>query len=101
MTQPAEPPDRCARCHCEDCGGLLTAHSPNGCTCENCSPDPDLACDEFLPSRLIGYLTEQLAPLLSAHLHERARRRCLAVAHAAYHALLDYDRPAPTSEDAR
>jgi hypothetical protein len=44
------------------------------------------------PAR-IRDLAQHLAPLLSAHLDVRAQRRCLAVAHAAHHALHDYDYP--------
>lgn len=91
--QAADPPDRCERCRCDDCNGRLDQHAPTGCTCKDCAGDAELACTAFLLPGRITLLAEQLGPLLSSHLHERARRRCLAVAHAAHHALLDYDYP--------
>lgn len=92
----AEHPDRCPRCWCGDCGGRLDEHTEDGCACEACEPSPFLgpmACSlaEFAPDERIGFIAEQLGPLLSSHLNERARLRCLAVAHAAHHALHDYD----------
>jgi hypothetical protein len=97
MTQPppaaADQSDRCPSCHCEDCGGTLADHAEAGCTCENCTDYPDLMCTQFLPPGRITYLAQALAPLLSAHLHDRAQRRCIAVAHAAHHALHAYDHP--------
>lgn len=91
----ATAPDRCPSCLCEDCGGRLDQHTAMGCGCEDCGHWPELACSlfGFKPSQRIGYLAEQLAPLLSAHLNAAAQRRCLAVAHAAHHALDDYDHP--------
>lgn len=94
----ADQPDRCPDCRCDDCGGLLSEHTADGCDCIDCEPSPHLgplACSlaEFKPPERISYLAQQLAPLLSAHLNPKARRRCLAVAHAAHHALLDYDHP--------
>lgn len=83
--------DRCERCHCADCGGPLNEHTATGCGCEDCTSFPDVACTRFLPEQRIGFLAEQLGPLLSSHLNEAARVRCLAVAHAAHHALYDYD----------
>lgn len=90
--------DRCLRCLCADCGGRFDQHTETGCGCEACQPSPSLgplACSlaEFLPSPLIGFLAEQLGPLLSVHLGPKQQRRCLAVAHAAHHALHDYDHP--------
>lgn len=87
---------RCPRCLCGDCGGRLDEHTEDGCACEACEPSPFLgpmACSlaEFAPDQRIGFIAEQLGPLLSSHLNERAWRRCLTVAHAAYHALYDYD----------
>lgn len=96
-SRPAGEPDRCPRCWCADCGGTLAEHTATGCSCKDCTGDPDLACTEFLPPRLIAYLAEQLGPLLSTHLGPRQQRRCFAVAHAAHHALHDYDHP----EDSR
>jgi len=94
-TQPdaADQPDRCPRCWCDDCGGTLAEHSETGCTCEDCAAYPDLMCTAFMPSGRIAILAEQLGPLLSVHLGPRQQRRCLAVAHAAHHALHDYDHP--------
>lgn len=89
-------PDRCPRCQCEGCGGTLAQHTETGCTCDDCTAWSDLACTQFLSNQGIAYLAEALAPLLSAHLHDRAARRCLAVAHAAHHALHDYDHPEDT-----
>ena len=68
------------------------------CLCEDCKPSPylgPLSCSlaSFKPPARIAYLAEQLAPLLSAHLSPKKQRRCLAVAHAAHHALIDYDYP--------
>lgn len=98
MTTPppaaADQPDRCPRCWCEGCGGTLAQHTENGCTCEACAPYPDLMCTAFMPPGRIAFLDQALALLLSAHLHDRAARRCIAVAHAAHHALHDYDYPA-------
>ena len=86
-----DQPDRCARCWCEDCGGTLAKHTSSTCGCESCVDYPDLACTASLPPRRIAILAEQLGPLLSVHLGPRQQRRCLAVAHAAPHAILDYD----------
>lgn len=98
MTDTDAQPGRCPNCRCDDCGGRLDQHTDDGCTCHSCTISPTLACrlDGFLPDQRIGLLAEQLGPLLSAHLNERARRRCLAVAHTAHHALLDYDHPKVT-----
>jgi hypothetical protein len=96
VTQPDQP-DRCPRCQCGDCGGTLAQHTVTGCTCESCAPDPDLMCTKFLLPERIGFIAQQLGPLLSVHLGAGAQRRCLAVAHAAHHALHEYDYP----EDAR
>lgn len=91
----AAEPDRCPRCWCEDCGGRLDQHRADGCGCEDCQPDRRDACSlaEFKAPERISHLAQQLGPLLSVHLNDRAQRRCLAVAHAAHHALLDYDHP--------
>ncbi|MFD7410134.1 hypothetical protein [Kitasatospora purpeofusca] len=99
MPQPkdAEQPDRCPRCLCDDCGGTLAQHTDTGCTCDSCSPYPDLMCPQFDPPGRIALLAEQLGPLLSTHLGPRQQRRCTAVAHAAHHALLDYDHPENTT----
>lgn len=92
---PDTPVDRCPRCLCGDCGGRLDQHTAGGCGCEDCGADPRLACSlaDFLPEQRLGILAEALAPWLSAHLNERMRLRSLAAAHAAYHALNDYDYP--------
>lgn len=94
----SDQPDRCPRCHCDDCGGQLSEHTTDGCRCEDCEPSPHLgplACSlaEFKPPQRIGFIAEQLGPLLSVHLGPKQQRRCLAVAHAAHHALHDYDHP--------
>lgn len=91
----AEPVDRCPRCLCTDCGGRLDEHTEDDCTCKPCAQIPRLACrlSEFAPDERIGFIAEQLGPLLSTHLGEKQQRRCLAVAHAAHHALHDYDNP--------
>lgn len=89
MTQP----DRCERCLCDECGGTPEQHDGSNCACPDCKPYPEYACTTFTPPALIGYLAEQLAPLLSAHLGQKQQRRCTAVAHAAHHALHDYDYP--------
>jgi hypothetical protein len=89
----SDQPDRCPRCLCDDCGGLLSEHTEAGCRCESCAPHPNLMCTAFMPSKRIGFIAEQLGPLLSVHLGPRQQRRCLAVAHAAHHALHDYDHP--------
>ena len=96
-TQQAEAVDRCPACLCGDCGGPLALHTGTGCSCPDCSAWPEVACTTFVPEQRIGYLAEQLGPLLSSHLNERAARRCLAVAHAAHHALLDYDHQKETA----
>lgn len=87
--------DRCARCLCEDCGGRLDQHTGADCGCEDCTFDRQYACNltRFKPDRRIGFIYERLAPLLSVHLGPKQQRRCLAVAHAAHHALHDYDNP--------
>lgn len=91
----AELPDRCPTCLCGDCGGQLDQHTVDGCGCEDCTYDPQHWCSlaEFKPPARIGFLFEQLGPLLSSHLDDAARLRCMAVAHAAHHALNDYDYP--------
>lgn len=89
-------PDRCERCLCDDCGHLLTSHTDSGCKGDDCSTLPELACTRFVPSARIAFIADQLAPLLSAHLGPRQRDRCTAVAHAAHHALIDYDHPGDT-----
>lgn len=90
---PEELSDRCPRCQCDDCGGRLDQHTEAGCSCESCQISPNLACSlaEFLPSVGIDYIAQQLGPLLSVHLGARQQARCRAVAHAANHALRDYD----------
>lgn len=92
MTAPA---GRCPRCRCGDCGGRLDEHTATGCGCEACQASPSLACSlaGFLPEQRLTVLAEALAPWLSAQLNERMRLRSLAAAHAAYHALHDYDYP--------
>jgi hypothetical protein len=101
MTTPppaaVDQPDRCPRCQCDDCGGLLPEHTETGCHCDDCTAWPDVACSVFLPEARIGFIAEQLAPLLSAHLGPRQQRRCIAVAHAAHHALHAYDYPEPAA----
>lgn len=94
----AEPVDRCPRCLCSDCGGRLDEHTDTSCACESCTISPSLACrlGDFLPDPRIGFIAEQLGPLLSVHLGEEQQRRCLAVAHGAHHALHDYDYPEET-----
>lgn len=92
-TGPADQPDRCSRCHCSDCGGSLGQHTEAGCECEDCAADPSYACAQFIPPERIDFIAQQLGPLLAAHLGPRQQRRCLAVAHAAHHALRDYDYP--------
>ena len=93
-------PDRCPSCLCEDCGGRLDQHTATGCGCEDCGLTwmPGCSLAAFKPPRGIAYFAEQLAPLLSAHLNEKARHRCFAVAHAAHHALIDYDHPEDTRD---
>lgn len=94
MPEPSPAPvDRCARCWCGGCNGLLSEHTADGCRCEECAACPEYACTGFMVSGRITLLFQQLGPLLSSHLNEKAARRCLAVAHAAHHALLDYDHP--------
>jgi hypothetical protein len=90
-------PDRCARCECYDCGGPLANHDGARCRCKDCAGSPDYACTSFVPPQRIQYIAEQLGPLLSVHLGARQQRRCLAVAHAAHHALIDYDNPGEPS----
>lgn len=87
-------PDRCPSCLCEDCGHSLSQHTASGCGGEDCH-DPEYACSlaGFKPPERINHLAQQLGPLLSTHLGERQQRRCLAVAHAAHHAMHDYDYP--------
>lgn len=87
--------DRCPQCWCDNCGGRLNQHSEDSCACEDCQLDPKYSCSlrEFVPAERIGFLAQQLGPLLSVHLGPKQQRRCLAVAHAAHHALLDYDYP--------
>jgi|SRR5690349_19846790 len=87
-----DQPDRCDRCLCDECNGTLGQHAGAMCTCEDCTGYPGTACREFHVPGRIPLLFAQLAPLLSAHLNERTRVRCLFVAHAAHHALNDYDR---------
>ncbi|MGW4648077.1 hypothetical protein [Kitasatospora sp. NPDC004289] len=100
MDQQPELPDRCPRCWCDDCGGTLAEHTPAGCQCENCTEYSSTPCLTFEPSERIAILHQQLAPLLSAHLDARSARRCTAIAHAAHHALIDYDHPAPAARPA-
>jgi hypothetical protein len=87
--------DRCPRCLCADCGGRLDQHTVTRCGCEDCGLSWMRGCRfaAFTPPEGVGYFAEQLGPLLSSHLNPAAARRCLAVAHAAHHALLDYDNP--------
>lgn len=92
MTQQPQP-DRCRRCRCGDCGGFLEQHSGPLCSCPDCHAIPRFACTQFIPDPRIGFIAEQLGPLLSTHLGPRQQRRCLAVAHAAHHTLIDYDNP--------
>jgi hypothetical protein len=91
-----DQPDRCERCRCDDCAGTLAQHASNRCVCPDCAAIPEYACTAFVPSKLIGFIAEQLGPLLSTHLGPRQQRRCVAVAHAAHHALHDYDHPGDT-----
>jgi hypothetical protein len=92
-TTGGETPDRCPKCLCEDCGGRLDQHTDGGCTCEDCSYDVQYVCSlaQFKAPAMVGFIAEQLAPLLSVHLGPKQQRRCLAVAHAAHHALRAYD----------
>lgn len=92
--------DRCPRCWCDNCGGLLAQHAEDGCRCEDCVAIPEYSCSltEFAPPERISFLAEQLGPLLSVHLGPKQQRRCLAVAHAAHHALHDYDHPEETTQ---
>lgn len=83
--------DRCPRCLCDDCGGPLDKHTETGCGCEECAAYPEYACGGFAVPELTLLMAQQLGLLLSAHLNEKARVRCLAVAHAAHHAMHDYD----------
>jgi predicted amidophosphoribosyltransferase len=94
-----DQPGQCPRCLCDDCGGRLDQHTADTCTCDSCQFDPQYACRlaEFARPERVRLLAQQLGPLLSAHLDAKHQRRCLAVAHVAHHALLDYDHP----EDAR
>lgn len=85
------PVPLCPDCWCDNCNATRTHHGPDGCTCENCVLSPEYACTEFLPPERIALLHDALALLLSAHLNTRAWNRCRATAHAAHHALLDYD----------
>jgi len=91
-------PDRCPSCWCANCGGLLSEHGPDGCGCEDCALSPEAACSlaEFEPPQRIAFIADQLGPLLSVHLGPKQQQRCLAVAHAAHHALDDYDYPEDT-----
>ena len=86
-------PDRCERCWCDHCNGSPAEHANPTCTCENCADNPEYACTEFYPDGQIAIIAQQLAPLLSAHLNDRADRRCTAIAHTTHHALHDYDHP--------
>ena len=83
--------DRCPRCLCADCGGRFDQHSADGCHCQDCAAWPETACTAFELEEGIGWVAEQLSVLLSSHLDEAHARRTLAVAHAAHHALRDYD----------
>lgn len=85
--------DRCERCCCDRCNGSVAEHVGGACTCENCKDSPEYACKDFAPPGRIMIIAEQLGYLMSAHLHERARLRCLSVAHSAHHAIHDYDYP--------
>ncbi|MFC1420772.1 hypothetical protein [Streptacidiphilus cavernicola] len=95
------PVDRCPRCRCGDCGGRLDQHTATGCGCADCKLSWMRPCRlaAFTPPERVYLLAQQLGPLLSSHLDEKAARRCLAVAHAAHHALNDYDHP-EESDDA-
>jgi hypothetical protein len=88
-----DQPNRCPRCWCDDCGGTLAEHAGPLCSCPDCHAIPRFACTQFIPDRRIAYIAEQLGPLFSTHLGPRQQQRCLAVAHAAHHALIDYDTP--------
>lgn len=96
MTAPDDLVDRCKRCRCDDCAGFLAEHTETGCECEDCTAYPEYACTQFMPSKRIGHLAQALGPLLSTHLGARQQHRCLAVAHAAHHALNDFDHPEET-----
>lgn len=89
-------PDRCERCLCEDCGGTLAHHIPQGCGCPGCMNSTGWACTEFLPPRRIAIIVEQLSVLMSVHLGTKHYRRCQVAAHAAHHAILDHDYPEQT-----
>jgi hypothetical protein len=89
----ADQPDRCPRCRCGDCNGRLDQHADGTCGCEDCAAYPEYACTAFVLPERISILAQQLGPLLSVHLGPAKQRCCLAVAHAAHHALLDYDHP--------
>jgi hypothetical protein len=91
VTEPL--PDRCPQCLCDDCGGTLADHAGATCQCRDCIDYPDYACTTFTRPGRIGFISQQLGPLLSTHLGPKQQRRCDAVAHAAHHALLDYDHP--------
>jgi hypothetical protein len=90
VTQQPQP-DRCERCLCDDCGGTLAEHDGKLCRCPDCMLVPDFACTAFLAPRRIDFLADAMSLLLSAHLGPRSLRRCRAAAHAAHHALIDYD----------
>jgi len=95
MTSTDDQPGQCPHCWCDDCGGRLDQHTAETCICDSCQYDPKDACNltEFEPPGRISILAQQLGPLLSAHLGPKRQRRCLTVAHAAHHALLDHDIP--------
>lgn len=84
-------PDHCHRCLCSECNGTTAQHTDDGCVCGTCIDYPEYACVTFHQPHRITYLAEQLAPLLSVHLGERQRVRCLIAAHAAHHALNEHD----------
>lgn len=86
-----DQPDRCGRCRCTDCGGRLDEHTPDGCRCTSCQLGPPCSLSEFLPDTRIDLLARALGPLLAADVSEALQQRCLAVAHAAHHAMHDYD----------
>lgn len=91
-----DQPDQCDRCLCAECNGTTGQHAGDRCTCEDCVAYPAIACRRFHPPHRITFIAEQLAPLLSAHLGPRQRDRCTVAAHAAHHALHDYDHPGDT-----
>lgn len=83
--------DRCERCICEYCSGPFDKHDRGICSCEHCTGCPDLACLGFERPHRIDLLAQQMGLLLSVHLGPKHRMRCLVAAHAAHHAIEDYD----------